>query len=222
MLLRQAVRAGSVNRETGVNIRSPPFRSAGLAGHRPVRPRVPRDEKRRQQHFSKDQEGGQQAFSFLPGMGSAMEAAQDDRYIPRSRPPEHDLRFTDPGRGRAARSVPAMVRSRRPGRLRRRTRPPARTRPALPPPPAAGGRSYTARVVGYDRSQDIAVLQLQSASGLATVTLATPPPPLSATRSSPSATRAARAAPRRSPRARSPASVPRSPPRTHRPAPPSS
>jgi len=33
------------------------------------------------------------------------------------------------------------------------------------------GRSYPARVVGYDRSHDIAVLQLQDASGLATVTL---------------------------------------------------
>lgn len=33
------------------------------------------------------------------------------------------------------------------------------------------GRSYPARVVGYDRSHDIAVLQLQGASGLATVTL---------------------------------------------------
>jgi S1-C subfamily serine protease len=33
------------------------------------------------------------------------------------------------------------------------------------------GRSYPARVVGYDRSHDIAVLRLQGASGLATVTL---------------------------------------------------
>jgi S1-C subfamily serine protease len=33
------------------------------------------------------------------------------------------------------------------------------------------GRSYPARVSGYDRSHDIAVLQLQGASGLATVTL---------------------------------------------------
>jgi S1-C subfamily serine protease len=33
------------------------------------------------------------------------------------------------------------------------------------------GRSYPARVVGYDRTHDIAVLQLQGASGLATVTL---------------------------------------------------
>jgi S1-C subfamily serine protease len=33
------------------------------------------------------------------------------------------------------------------------------------------GRSYPASVVGYDRSHDIAVLQLQGASGLATVTL---------------------------------------------------
>src|ERR1022692_5191262 len=105
MLLRQAVRAGSVNRETGVNIRSPPFRSAGLAGHRPVSPSVPCDEKRRQPGFSKDQESDQQAFSFLPGMGSTMEGEQDDRYIPRSRSDEHDLRFADPGRGRAAGAV---------------------------------------------------------------------------------------------------------------------
>jgi S1-C subfamily serine protease len=33
------------------------------------------------------------------------------------------------------------------------------------------GRSYQARVVGYDQSRDIAVLQLQGASGLRTVTL---------------------------------------------------
>jgi len=33
-------------------------------------------------------------------------------------------------------------------------------------------KTYTARVVGYDRSHDIAVLQLQSASGLQTATLA--------------------------------------------------
>ena len=33
------------------------------------------------------------------------------------------------------------------------------------------GRTYTATVVGYDRSQDIAVIQLQGASGLTTVTL---------------------------------------------------
>jgi S1-C subfamily serine protease len=33
------------------------------------------------------------------------------------------------------------------------------------------GRTYPARVVGYDRSQDIAVLQMQGASGLPTVTL---------------------------------------------------
>jgi len=34
------------------------------------------------------------------------------------------------------------------------------------------GRTYTAAVVGYDQSRDIAVLQLQGASGLKTVTLA--------------------------------------------------
>lgn len=33
------------------------------------------------------------------------------------------------------------------------------------------GRSYTAKVVGYDRSHDVAVLQLKKASGLRTVTL---------------------------------------------------
>jgi S1-C subfamily serine protease len=33
------------------------------------------------------------------------------------------------------------------------------------------GRTYTAHVVGYDRTQDVAVLQLQNASGLATVPL---------------------------------------------------
>jgi S1-C subfamily serine protease len=34
------------------------------------------------------------------------------------------------------------------------------------------GKTYTASVIGYDRTQDIAVLQLQGASGLATETLA--------------------------------------------------
>jgi S1-C subfamily serine protease len=33
------------------------------------------------------------------------------------------------------------------------------------------GRTYTARVVGYDRSQDVAVIQLENASGLSTVPL---------------------------------------------------
>ena len=33
------------------------------------------------------------------------------------------------------------------------------------------GKTYTAKVVGYDRTHDIAVLQLQNASGLQTVTL---------------------------------------------------
>ena len=37
-------------------------------------------------------------------------------------------------------------------------------------------RSYTAAVVGYDQSQDIAVLQLGAASGLKTVSLSTPSP----------------------------------------------
>ena len=33
------------------------------------------------------------------------------------------------------------------------------------------GRTYSARVVGYDRSQDVAIIQLEGASGLATVPL---------------------------------------------------
>ena len=31
------------------------------------------------------------------------------------------------------------------------------------------GRAYTAKVVGYDKSDDVAVIQLQGASGLTTV-----------------------------------------------------
>jgi S1-C subfamily serine protease len=38
------------------------------------------------------------------------------------------------------------------------------------------GRTYTARVVGYDRSKDVAVLQLEGASGLATVPLSSSSP----------------------------------------------
>jgi len=38
------------------------------------------------------------------------------------------------------------------------------------------GRTYTARVVGYDKSHDVAVLQLEGASGLATVTLSSASP----------------------------------------------
>jgi S1-C subfamily serine protease len=38
------------------------------------------------------------------------------------------------------------------------------------------GRTYTARVVGYDKSHDVAVLQLQNASGLQTVTLSSNSP----------------------------------------------
>ena len=38
------------------------------------------------------------------------------------------------------------------------------------------GRTYTARVVGYDKSKDVAVLQLEGASGLATVTLSSSSP----------------------------------------------
>ncbi len=38
------------------------------------------------------------------------------------------------------------------------------------------GRTYTAKVVGYDKTRDVAVLQLQGASGLATVTLSSAGP----------------------------------------------
>jgi len=38
------------------------------------------------------------------------------------------------------------------------------------------GRTYTAKVVGYDKTHDIAVLQLQGASGLQTVTLSSSSP----------------------------------------------
>ncbi len=38
------------------------------------------------------------------------------------------------------------------------------------------GRTYTAKVVGYDKSKDVAVLQLEGASGLATVTLSSSSP----------------------------------------------
>jgi S1-C subfamily serine protease len=38
------------------------------------------------------------------------------------------------------------------------------------------GRTYTAKVVGYDKTRDVAVLQLQGASGLATVTLSSTSP----------------------------------------------
>lgn len=38
------------------------------------------------------------------------------------------------------------------------------------------GRTYTAKVVGYDKTRDVAVLQLQNASGLQTVTLSTDSP----------------------------------------------
>jgi S1-C subfamily serine protease len=38
------------------------------------------------------------------------------------------------------------------------------------------GRTYTAKVVGYDKSHDVAVLQLQNASGLQTVTLSSAGP----------------------------------------------
>ena len=38
------------------------------------------------------------------------------------------------------------------------------------------GRTYTAKVVGYDKSRDVAVLQLEGASGLATVTLSSSSP----------------------------------------------
>src|SRR5216684_6537950 len=38
------------------------------------------------------------------------------------------------------------------------------------------GRTYTVKVVGYDKSRDVAVLQLQGASGLQTVTLSSSSP----------------------------------------------
>ena len=38
------------------------------------------------------------------------------------------------------------------------------------------GRTYTAKVVGYDKTRDVAVLQLQNASGLQTVTLSSAAP----------------------------------------------
>src|SRR5262249_29419368 len=38
------------------------------------------------------------------------------------------------------------------------------------------GRTYTAKVVGYDKAHDVAVLQLQNASGLQTVTLSSAGP----------------------------------------------
>ena len=38
------------------------------------------------------------------------------------------------------------------------------------------GRTYTAKVVGYDKSKDVAVLQLEGASGLATITLSSSGP----------------------------------------------
>jgi S1-C subfamily serine protease len=38
------------------------------------------------------------------------------------------------------------------------------------------GRTYTAKVVGYDKTHDVAVLQLQNASGLQTVTLSSDRP----------------------------------------------
>jgi S1-C subfamily serine protease len=40
----------------------------------------------------------------------------------------------------------------------------------------ANGRTYTAKVVGYDKARDVAVLQLEGASGLATVTLSSASP----------------------------------------------
>jgi S1-C subfamily serine protease len=40
----------------------------------------------------------------------------------------------------------------------------------------ANGRTYTAKVVGYDKTHDVAVLQLQNASGLQTVTLSSAGP----------------------------------------------
>ena len=56
--------------------------------------------------------------------------------------------------------------------------------------------TYTAKVVGYNKTKDVAVLQLQNASGLQTVSLSTPRACRSARRSSRSATPSARVAPR--------------------------
>ena len=66
------------------------------------------------------------------------------------------------------------------------------------------GRTYTAKVVGYDASHDVAVIQLQGASGLQTVDPGRLRPAQPARRWWRWATRSARAAPRRSPPARSP------------------
>ena len=66
------------------------------------------------------------------------------------------------------------------------------------------GRTYTAKVVGYDKTGDVAVIQLQNASGLQTVALSSSAAKVG-TRSPPSATPAARAAPRPWRPARSPA-----------------
>ena len=41
VLLRRAVRKGSVKHATGANIERPSFRSAGITGSGPIRPRLP-------------------------------------------------------------------------------------------------------------------------------------------------------------------------------------
>ena len=73
------------------------------------------------------------------------------------------------------------------------------------------GARYTATVVGYDPSQDVALIQLQGASGLATAHPATSPRSRSAPwRWSPSVTRPDSAAPPAPPAARSWRSINRS------------
>ena len=65
------------------------------------------------------------------------------------------------------------------------------------------GKTYTASVVGYDRSQDVAVIQLHNASGLQTVTLGNSSNASAGRRSWPSAMPAAPVGPRARPAERS-------------------
>ena len=83
-------------------------------------------------------------------------------------------------------------------------------------------KTYTASVVGYDRTKDIAVLQLHNASGLQTATLGNSSNASVGEQSSASATPAARAGRPARPAARSPRSTSRSPPATRATAPRSS
>jgi S1-C subfamily serine protease len=280
MLLGQAVRAASVNRETGVNIRSPPFRSTGIAGTacvpqgatheqwqqpniaaRRTRPEQARGGSGTHPAISKDQVCDEHAFRFLPGKRSIM--ALCDRYMTRGADPMstiYDPQIsagsgqTQPywpgpggpagygegpggyGGGPAGPGGPVRRFRRRlllagtavvvglvtffglqatgftsGGRALTTPQIAAQVDPGLvdvvstlgfQQAEAAGtglvltssgevltnnhviegataikvtdvgnGRSYQAKVVGYNRSHDIAVLQLQNASGLTTVTL---------------------------------------------------